>query len=793
MKYDENQLYLLLLSNLMQESAEEVSEASKLFSELYSQINETLFEWLSHSQYPDSASLIQDLNQPLGTLENLLLCPELHHKCVVRVESAYPLVALRSVRGFFSEDLPEELFSLKDKIPVLIANGNGFSVSAMTYADKRVSFSVSELSCVVKQAQKYSLNLGGMVKYFVVTTPVKVPESVILLDNHKQTGNQLFNHFINYHLQSNEEAITSGKISEWIQAHINYQYYGIRDIFSQKMAELLSFYYNRISQDSQLERSLTDDLIRLGSSHQHISELRENTRQHLKLFEKEYQELQGIIKKFSGVILKIENLLDNTPVKCDAFSEFSYDTALECLFTYTEAEMFENAEEYVNRLENMKYPLISVVKSYFSHMKNHTFVPAESLGNAEHWASAKMAVAISDPDSWNGQNAGLVKEWMNQIQRPALTGKEMYAMAFIHKADKNQVLDWLNRSASAGYVPAMAWLLELYRKGENVDLQFLANMLYPEACMILGDDAIQKSNGAHYIDSDAMLYYKLSASAGNAPAVGKIVDIIYQEHFSDVPNLSQTEENLKENAEILILLCTWLKENHYQPMHFTEILGILQYCTGQYSQAIRTLSGINTPASNYCKGAMYESGDGVSRDYEQAISHYSKAGTFKDAWECIKRVRNQKSVQEQEEEKEEVYQPTQNYHATNLKTYNGSSGGCFITTASAVCLQKGDDCEELNLMRKFRDEYVCNSEKGQELVLEYYRIAPLILEKLNQESDAEEIYHSIWCNDILPSIDCMNSGNPAGAQEIYIRMVKKLAERFGVKISDYIQESYSLN
>lgn len=65
------------------------------------------------------------------------------------------------------------------------------------------------------------------------------------------------------------------------------------------------------------------------------------------------------------------------------------------------------------------------------------------------------------------------------------------------------------------------------------------------------------------------------------------------------------------------------------------------------------------------------------------------------------------------------------------------SGGCYLTTA--CCEYKGlpDDCEELEVLRKFRDEYV-----PAVLVVEYYKTAPNIVPMLT-DKELEHIYQVI--------------------------------------------------
>ena len=92
---------------------------------------------------------------------------------------------------------------------------------------------------------------------------------------------------------------------------------------------------------------------------------------------------------------------------------------------------------------------------------------------------------------------------------------------------------------------------------------------------------------------------------------------------------------------------------------------------------------------------------------------------------------------------------------------------------------KPDDCEELTKLRAFRDSYMKQSESGKKLVEEYYRIAPLIVEKINISEDKNKIYEDIY-QTILKCIVAIDGGNNSKAQEMYIQMVNKYRERFSV-------------
>jgi hypothetical protein len=70
---------------------------------------------------------------------------------------------------------------------------------------------------------------------------------------------------------------------------------------------------------------------------------------------------------------------------------------------------------------------------------------------------------------------------------------------------------------------------------------------------------------------------------------------------------------------------------------------------------------------------------------------------------------------------------------------NMSAGLCFLTTA--CCEHKGlpDDCEELTILRNFRDTFV-----PKDLIEEYYRIAPNICVKLQGDRDTlDKVYEAV--------------------------------------------------
>jgi hypothetical protein len=106
---------------------------------------------------------------------------------------------------------------------------------------------------------------------------------------------------------------------------------------------------------------------------------------------------------------------------------------------------------------------------------------------------------------------------------------------------------------------------------------------------------------------------------------------------------------------------------------------------------------------------------------------------------------------------------------------------CFITTATLQALGKNetaDDCYELNLFRQYRDNYLLSTPEGYQLVEEYYRISPFIVEKINAQPNKEEIYQHLWEKYLKPCLREIEQENFERVKEIYIQMVEELKKLY---------------
>jgi hypothetical protein len=111
------------------------------------------------------------------------------------------------------------------------------------------------------------------------------------------------------------------------------------------------------------------------------------------------------------------------------------------------------------------------------------------------------------------------------------------------------------------------------------------------------------------------------------------------------------------------------------------------------------------------------------------------------------------------------------------ETADAASSRCFITTACVRARGMADDCEILTLLRGFRDGYMMTTPASEEMVADYYNVAPRIVAAIDATSEPEPIYDAIY--EIL--VDCAEGiKNEAfeDALDTYKGMVTDLTDRY---------------
>lgn len=105
---------------------------------------------------------------------------------------------------------------------------------------------------------------------------------------------------------------------------------------------------------------------------------------------------------------------------------------------------------------------------------------------------------------------------------------------------------------------------------------------------------------------------------------------------------------------------------------------------------------------------------------------------------------------------------------------------CYLTTACVTHKGLSDDCEELTVLRNFRDTYLINKPNGLDLISMYYKEAPNILANIHKRKKEEEdvIMENIYVL-IRECVDAILDGDNEFAFRTYCDMVVKLDAEYG--------------
>ena len=103
--------------------------------------------------------------------------------------------------------------------------------------------------------------------------------------------------------------------------------------------------------------------------------------------------------------------------------------------------------------------------------------------------------------------------------------------------------------------------------------------------------------------------------------------------------------------------------------------------------------------------------------------------------------------------------------------------GCFITTACVNHRGLSDDCEELTVLREFRDTYLLEKPHGVRLIELYYEHSPKIVIAIGRREDEEDILKRLYLI-IRKCVEAIKMGDNEFAFKTYCEMVMKLKEEF---------------
>lgn len=360
----------------------------------------------------------------------------------------------------------------------------------------------------------------------------------------------------------------------------------------------------------------------------------------------------------------------------------------------------------------------------------------------------------------------------------------------------------MRTAALAGSKNAISLLAFFYSKysksGDDFDaLCTMADLGSPLAAR-LASDSERKGDGLVGSESKKT-YQRMAAALGDESAVYEIARETYKRIGKKTFKYSEGRyvEYNKEAAEKALALFRWIDEHGLadeQMSAFVKILfADLLFTVGKWSEVRAVLQSIEG-FDHTCYFLLavldwYGHAGPVNREkayklMDRAISTRSNE-TFDETVRFYVNIRDAWHKIESEEEAAAARRLKESQDNTVYRgssTHTTSGGFCFITSATCRAEGRPDDCAELTAIRRYRDEVLAKTDDGRALIDTYYRIAPTIVKRIDASDDREAIYDSIFENYIDPIYHLLLDDRGDDAKEMYITMVKKLAERYDVAI-----------
>lgn len=118
-----------------------------------------------------------------------------------------------------------------------------------------------------------------------------------------------------------------------------------------------------------------------------------------------------------------------------------------------------------------------------------------------------------------------------------------------------------------------------------------------------------------------------------------------------------------------------------------------------------------------------------------------------------------------------------------LDKKSSNSGGCYLTTAMCDILGFEDNCDVLETLRAFRDNYMKENEECTLLLKDYDNVGPKIVECLNEDDNKIETAVTMLDFYIMPAIEYISVCDFDAAIDVYKNMTLGLMRYYELDVN----------
>lgn len=814
------------------------SEQKNYFSEsrdaFYNELDKNFRVALEESAVPDKTKIFDEILQIADDTEILGLFPELIGKTFVGIIGFDKDLVTQIIKNI-SDDNTARTITLDTNLPSILLLG-AKDILATNDVGNPITLSKVEYSATNTVLWRNDVDIQKILRFFLIRQPgifqnialiyfpayfnpnslfgamilrkldaaiicTNTPSDKIKNRNLLDAVLNLKNYQVPLNIFGNAEGkfkdipvVTEDKISS-VLAELNVlrRNYLFADSINSRLLEIRRFYEIKIRQLESDKSQIVGDLIKItvDETKNAVKELEFETRKNLSAAENEFEKLRGASTLLLDKAKEYESEMgsrigDGNILYCAG----THKIWRKIFFQAVDLGDKKLATDCVRNLQRAGDNYVYVYEMILRDLNNEviTYADLERLKNTPDSEFVRKAkIRLKDKLNFSELDYMQIARDINDIETPA----EYYFRAkwYEHKGDKNSAVNFYKRALNLGYASAGTRLVELAGKDLKA-LQSLSDQMVPEA-----NFALAEMSKAERKFAASNRYYKLAAAKKYVPAIKILAKDFFRnliKNWSPTRTLSYEERRQLEGC---VNICEYIISQEPDDTAVKETIGDLYHALGDERRALNWWEQCKTATSYYNIGRLYEYQDGAfSQDLYMAETYFEKAAALghNKAANELSKVRSWQYDNERKAErkvqkiKKANLKPREVVHETAKSS--SSDGWCVITSAACAALHKPDDCAELNTLRAYRDKMKSESPLIAALIEEYYRIAPLLVQKMDLEIDAENIYSSLWKNSISETYRLIQDGDNDNATLLYIEMVQNLCDKYNVNLKEDIKE-----
>lgn len=764
---ENKQDFLTAFAKLLDDEDFVGSSKYDLYNEIYTLVRTEFLDALSNSSYPRAPHVMKTVNGLLDYMENVVSLDYIIDKRKTYLQYERTNDGFQAVQDLFNVDvMPEQIRYLYNTYPIVILPAEKFEIEALNFSNIRKKISMDEYKLLLNFSNQDSFNLRLVLKVFIFYLPSKNKSACALIDE------------------------PGGTLKKMLNGKVRNESFAVLRLFENEWNAIYLDLSKQIRSVGEHIGAITNDIVRQETGTERLKDVRSSLQNRKKQLEFELSRLQRVYADLYPKLERFDSLYGGTE---------SYTSQDVRMFLNSFCMAFENAafDICLNLLPLLKKGGYEHVQTLNAFLENRVskYAMAKFVERVSSDSSIDLTIArllIFGCDFEQGTPAVIKKsvDVLKSNSKLDYSGKEFYALG-LYETDAKKKLNYFKKGFYAGYEIAAEKFWEECDSTDIKTVKKLAFDLVPGACVAYGEYLQKHTNEQLNLNSRCLRFYKFASAQNYIPGIEHIAEFLFQVYFASYVGKAKEGEFRYKAAEMLEQICGYLIHCGTKPRHYQEYRGIALFCLSRFDEAMEALGGCQSLAAHYCKGRMWQYGDGTFKDLDQALEEYGKAKGFADAAKKISEIQIMKAKKAQKRyrsENTEDYDENRSYRSTTSRQSSGSS--CFVTTAVCESLKKGDQCEELQLMRSLRDTFVSSSVEGEMLVLEYYRVGPKIVRKIEEGVDSKTVYENLWSDYLKRCCELQKQNHLKEALDLYIEMVRNLCIRYHVELNSTIVSKF---